>query len=53
MKASYCLLLMLVDRALGTLVGQRCDLCREFTTRVDHATWCLPCFWSELGRFGL
>lgn len=52
------LLRVLLDRMFGVLVGQRCDLCREWTTRrvSDHhgvVTWCLVCFASELRRHGL
>lgn len=49
---------VLIDRVAGLLVGQRCDLCREWTLqRIDEpeglVTWCLVCFASELRRHGL
>lgn len=52
------LLRVLLDRVFGVLVGQRCDLCREWTTRrvsgpEGTVTWCLVCTVSEFRRWGL
>lgn len=52
---------VLLERTLGVLVGQRCDLCREFTAfgvvRDDinkaYFTWCAVCTASEMRRHGL
>jgi hypothetical protein len=53
------LIKVLLDRTLGVLIGQRCELCNEFTTErkedkcfIHTITWCLVCFNSELRRHG-
>jgi hypothetical protein len=58
MKIFSAYVRVLLDRAFGALVGQRCDLCREWTTcRVEDEqgciTWCPPCAASEFRRHGL
>lgn len=58
LKSMAALFYMLMDRTLGALWGQRCDLCREWTTRRlsdrhGTLTWCLVCTASELRRHGL
>lgn len=49
---------VLLDRTFGVMTGQKCDLCREWTTRrlsgeYGTVTWCLVCLMSELVRHGL
>lgn len=58
MRSMLGLVRVLLDRTLGALTGQRCDLCREWTRcRISGpegtVTWCLVCEASELRRWGL
>ena len=53
-KPFLFLIFLLVDRGLGILIGQKCDLCREWTMRnCDGLRWCDVCLVSELERHGL